>query len=91
VVGHALRLAFLALAAAGSLPDGFAVPAGSGDVAVGLAAPLVALSLIGRGRLGQRIYLAWTAFGAFDLVAFVLHLISWGQRHRRFRRRLKGS
>lgn len=64
-------LAFLALAAAGSLPDGFAVPAGVGDVAVGVTAPLVALYVIGRGRLGQRIYLAWTAFGALDLVTAV--------------------
>jgi len=64
-------LAFLALAATGSLPDGFAVPAGSGDVAVGVTAPLVALYAIGRDRLRQRIYLAWTAFGALDLVTAV--------------------
>jgi hypothetical protein len=61
-------LAFLALAATGSLPDGFAVPAGSGDLAVGVTAPLVALYAIGRNRLGRRIYLGWTAFGALDLV-----------------------
>jgi hypothetical protein len=61
-------LAFLALAATGSLPDGFAVPAGIGDVAVGVTAPLVALYVIGRGRLGQRVYLAWTVFGVLDLV-----------------------
>jgi hypothetical protein len=61
-------IAFLALAATGSLPDGFAVPAGLGDIAVGVTAPLVALHVVGRGRVGQRIYLAWAAFGILDLV-----------------------
>lgn len=61
-------LAFLALAATNSLPDGFAVPAGFGDVAVGITAPLVALYVVGRGRAGQRVYLAWTAFGILDLI-----------------------
>jgi hypothetical protein len=64
-------LAFLALAATGSLPDGFAVPAGVGDVAIGVTAPLVALYAIGRKRLERRIYLAWTAFGVLDLITAV--------------------
>lgn len=64
-------VAFLALATVGSLPDGFAVPAGIGDVVVGVTAPLAALYLIGRSRLRQRIYLAWTAFGALDLITAV--------------------
>jgi hypothetical protein len=61
-------LAFLALAATQALPDGFAVPAGLGDVAVGVTAPLVALYVIGRGRTWRRIYLAWTTFGILDLI-----------------------
>lgn len=61
-------LAFLALAATGSLPDGFALPAGLGDVAVGMTAPLVTLYLVGRGRTGRWAYLGWTAFGILDLV-----------------------
>ncbi|MDA2804848.1 hypothetical protein [Nocardiopsis suaedae] len=61
-------LAFIALAAIDALPGGFALPAGYGDVFVGVTAPLVALYVIGRGRLGQRIYLAWTAFGVLDLL-----------------------
>lgn len=64
-------LAFLALAATGSLPDGFAIPAGIGDVTIGVTAPLVALYVIGRSRLGQRIYLVWTAFGVLDLITAV--------------------
>jgi hypothetical protein len=41
-------LAFLALMAVHALPGGFATPAGMGDVAVGLTAPLVASFVIGR-------------------------------------------
>jgi hypothetical protein len=74
-------VAFLALAAAGSLPDGFAVPAGIGDVVVGVTAPLAALYLIGRSRLRQRVYLAWTAFGVLDLItAVALGLLHSGSR-----------
>src|SRR5262245_25434126 len=43
-------LAFLALYAVGDLPARFALPAGLGDVAVGLTAPLVAVYVIGGGR-----------------------------------------
>lgn len=64
-------IAFLALAATGSLPDGFAVPAGLGDLAVGVTAPVVALYVVGRGRAGRWIYLAWAAFGILDLVVAV--------------------
>jgi hypothetical protein len=62
-------LAFLALAAVHALPAGFAVPAGLGDVAVGLTAPLVAMFVVGRS--GRRLYLTWTALGIADLVTAV--------------------
>jgi hypothetical protein len=61
-------LAFLALAAVHALPGGFATPAGIGDVAVGLTAPLVASFVVGRS---DRLYLTWTALGIADLVAAV--------------------
>ncbi|NJP34610.1 hypothetical protein [Micromonospora thermarum] len=61
-------LAFLALAAVHALPAGFALPAGIGDVAIGLTAPLVAAFVIGRSR---RLFVAWTALGIADLVAAV--------------------
>jgi hypothetical protein len=51
-----------------ALPSGFATPAGMGDVAVGLTAPLVASFVIGRS---DRLYAAWTALGIADLVAAV--------------------
>ncbi len=58
-------LAFLALAAVHALPNGFAIPAGLGDVAVGLTAPLVAAFVVGRS---DRLFIAWTVLGIADLV-----------------------
>jgi hypothetical protein len=59
---------FLALAATRALPEGFAIPAGLGDVAVGLTAPVVALYVVGQGRTRKGIYVAWATFGILDLV-----------------------
>jgi hypothetical protein len=64
-------LAFVALSTTDALPEGFALPAGLGDIAIGLTAPLVALYVVGRGRTGRRVYVAWTAFGILDLIAAV--------------------
>jgi hypothetical protein len=66
--GRTVGLAFLALAAVHALPAGFAVPAGVGDVTIGLTAPFVAAFVV--GRAGRR-YLAWTALGIADLVTAV--------------------
>jgi hypothetical protein len=59
---------FLALAAVLALPRGFAIPAGIGDVAIGLTALPVASLVIGRS---DRLYVAWTALGIADLIAAV--------------------
>ncbi len=64
-------LGFLALASVHALPDGFAIPAGYGDITVSLTAPLVALYVIGRGAARRRIFVAWTVFGILDLVVAV--------------------
>jgi hypothetical protein len=61
-------LAFLALTAVHALPGGFAIPAGIGDVAIGLTAPLVASLVIG---YSDRLFVAWTALGIADLIAAV--------------------
>ena len=58
--------AFLAIMALGHLPAMFALPAGLGDVAAGIAAPLVARRLAQGG--GRRAALWFTAFGMTDLV-----------------------
>jgi hypothetical protein len=66
---HTLRVvgvAFLIVMAQGHLPAVFALPAGLGDVATGLAAPLVARRLA-RGSGGTRA--VWfNLFGVLDLV-----------------------
>jgi hypothetical protein len=62
-VYRALGLIFLILYAGGRLPGAFALPAGAGDVAVGLLAPLAARS---RGWLR-----AWNLLGLADLVVAV--------------------
>jgi hypothetical protein len=62
---------FLVLLAQGQLPAHFALPAGWGDVVVGLTAPLVALTLA-RGMRGSRtLAVAWNVFGLLDLVVAV--------------------
>jgi hypothetical protein len=59
-------MAFLATMALGHLPALFALPAGLGDIAAGIAAPLVARKLTQGG--GRRAALWFNAFGMTDLV-----------------------
>ena len=59
-------LAFLVLGALGQLPLLFAVPAGVGDLAIGLTAPLMARNLHRRG-----LAIAWNVFGLADLALAV--------------------
>lgn len=66
---HTLRIfggVFLVAKAAGDLPSVFALPAGIGDMAVGVAAPFVAWQLA-RGR-GSRGAVWFNLLGALDLV-----------------------
>ena len=59
-------VAFLLIMALGHLPALFALPAGLGDIAAGIAAPLVARRLAQGG--GRRAALWFNAFGMTDLV-----------------------
>lgn len=59
-------LAFLVLMALGQLPALFAIPAGLGDLAIGLTAPLMARNLHRR-----RLAIGWNLFGLADLVVAV--------------------
>ena len=52
----------------GNLPAAFAIPAGLGDVLVGITVPVVALSLKRTGALGWGLALTWNALGLTDLV-----------------------
>ena len=62
---------FLAFWAVDALPAGFALPAGIGDLIVGLTAPFVAVFMIGRGPAARIAYIGWTIFGILDLITAV--------------------
>jgi hypothetical protein len=72
-----LGLVFIVAWAGGSLPGGFALPAGIGDIAVGASAPFVAAAVAGRRRSTRALVAWWNAFGVLDLClavsAGVLH------------------
>lgn len=66
---HAWRIAgfvFLVLFTYGILPGAFALPAGWGDVAIGLTAPFVAWRLAQPDH--RRSFILWQALGMLDLV-----------------------
>jgi hypothetical protein len=66
-----LGVVFVVGWARGALPSGFALPAGFGDIAVGLAAPFVAVAL-GEGKPhARRLFIAWNVLGVADLVTAV--------------------
>lgn len=62
---------FLVLLALGQVPAHFALPAGWGDVAIGLTAPLVALALVRRAAGSRALAAGWNVFGLLDLVVAV--------------------
>ena len=67
---HTLRVAgvaFLIAAELGHLPAAFALPAGLGDIAVGLSAPFVARRLARGGRDARRGALWFNILGLLDL------------------------
>lgn len=70
-VFRALGAVFLILLAAHRLPGAFAWPAGVGDVAVGLLAPLVALQYARRPAESVGIAVAWNVLGLMDLIVAV--------------------
>src|SRR5579859_8198100 len=65
-------LGFLSLYAHGVLPGLFALPAGLGDMAIGVTAPWVLLGLIRDSSfVASRRYLIWNIMGIIDLVVAV--------------------
>ena len=62
-------LAFLALYTVGLLPGVFALPAGWGDIVIGVTAPLAALKLPNFNR--RRSFILWQILGILDLVTAV--------------------
>ncbi|MFL5493413.1 MAG: hypothetical protein ACJ8DC_03410 [Gemmatimonadales bacterium] len=70
-VYRAVGFVFIVLLVQGQLPAHFAEPAGWGDIAVGLAAPVIALALA-RGVGGSRaLAIGWNVFGLLDLFVAV--------------------
>ena len=60
---------FLVLLSFGLLPAVFALPAGFGDVAIGLTAPFIARAFANRGpRQASRLFVIWQLLGILDLV-----------------------
>jgi hypothetical protein len=66
-----LGIIFLVLFVGGAMPGVFALPAGIGDFAVGLAAPAVALALARGLRGSAGLARAWNLFGLADLLVAV--------------------
>ena len=62
---------FLALYSLGQLPGEFAIPAGGGDVLIGLAAPLVAYGLYQGYAWSQRAAIFWNVAGVVDLAVAI--------------------
>lgn len=66
-----IGVVFVILLAQGQLPAHFALPAGWGDIVVGLTAPLVALALARGVRGGRTLAVGWNVFGLVDLALAV--------------------
>jgi hypothetical protein len=66
-----LGVVFVILLAKGQLPAHFALPAGWGDIAIGLTAPLVALALARGMRGATTMAIAWNVIGLLDLAVAV--------------------
>jgi hypothetical protein len=65
-------LGFLILYAHNVLPAVFALPAGLGDMAIGLAAPWMVLGLVRQpGFAARRAFIRWNVLGILDLVIAV--------------------
>jgi len=69
---RAAGFGFLALYAHGVLPGVFALPAGLGDIAIGVTAPWIVLALIRRPSFAaSKTFVVWNLLGMLDLVVAV--------------------
>ncbi|HLZ58322.1 MAG TPA: hypothetical protein VKR06_15395 [Ktedonosporobacter sp.] len=65
---RALGVVFLVQFGRGMLPAAFALPAGVGDILIGVTAPLVALAWSSRTRSGNIVFVLWNVLGMLDLI-----------------------
>jgi hypothetical protein len=70
-VYRTIGIVFLVLLALGRAPAHFALPAGWGDIAIGAAAPLVALALARAVPGARALAIGWNVAGLLDLVVAV--------------------
>lgn len=68
---RALGLIFIVLYASGRLPGLFAWPAGLGDIAIGLSAPVVGHAYAGSPASAASLLRGWNLFGIADLIVAV--------------------
>ena len=65
-------LGFIALYVYGILPGEFALPAGLGDIAIGVTAPWIVIALIRRpGFASSPLFVTWNVLGILDLIVAV--------------------
>lgn len=65
---RALGVIFLILYTSGKLPALFALPAGIGDMAIGLLAPIVGVAYARAPRQAESLVAGWNVFGILDLM-----------------------
>ena len=70
-IGRILGGSFLIVYAAGNLPGIFALPAGWGDVFIGLTAPLLVWWLRTKTRFRLGVFVLWHALGMLDLIVAI--------------------
>ena len=63
-----LGIIFISLWLAGSMPAEFAIPAGVGDMIVGLSAPVVAYFILKKFQFAKKIAVLWNYVGIADLI-----------------------
>jgi hypothetical protein len=68
---RSIGVVFLILLALGQVPAYFALPAGWGDIAIGVTAPLVAIAVARGVRGGRSLAISWNVLGLLDLVVAV--------------------
>ena len=71
VVAFVVLNGLVILTGLSQLPVRFGLPAGWGDVAIGLAAPVVALALARGARHARTLGIGWNVLGLLDLVVAV--------------------
>ena len=71
-ITRAMGVVFLTLYARGLMPAEFAIPAGIGDVVIGVSAPIVAAILFLDLSFGRMLAIVWNVIGSADLIVSII-------------------